>query len=147
MLSWHHFFESPLVLGNLIIKVDEENDRLNFEISHREAEINARKTQLQNVRENHSNLNHAADDLEKEAAQLRDVKADLEHQLFYTCQDRDRYFNEYAKVSRQLKALQAFVLEKFKAEAAEGAINNFFKIFTCCHRLTPNKKSYRQSDT
>ncbi|MCO7175540.1 hypothetical protein ACFP7A_00895 [Sporolactobacillus kofuensis] len=61
-------------------------------------------------------LNAAADDLEAEIIGLRNDKTDLEHQLAYTGQERDRFFNLYNQSDKQLKALEAYVLTRLEPE-------------------------------
>lgn len=61
-------------------------------------------------------LNAAADDLEAEIIGLRNDKTDLEHQLAYTGQERDRFFNLYNQSNKQLKALEAYVLTRLEPE-------------------------------
>lgn len=57
-----------------------------------------------------ADLNAAAEDLENEISQLKDDKNDLEHQLAYTGQERDKYFKLARRYGQQLKALEAYVV-------------------------------------
>jgi RNA polymerase sigma factor (sigma-70 family) len=56
------------------------------------------------------NLDTKVADLEGDILQLQNDKKDLESQLMYTGQDRDKFFNLYQQSNRQLQALEAYVL-------------------------------------
>lgn len=79
-------------------------------IEHLQNELSKSTSEREHAKQQIKELNAAVSDHEAQIISLSNDKTDLESQLAYTGQDRDKYFNIAKTNGRQLQALEAYVL-------------------------------------
>lgn len=101
-------------------KTDENKQKikeLESEIAKLRVSLSERDRQVDELEASYKrDLLTDVNDLENKISQLENDKTDLEHQLAYTGQDRDRYYKLAKANGKQLHALEAYVLTILELE-------------------------------